>query len=115
MDASQPEDMPALVAALRADLQALALRVAELEAQQPSAAQPSRWGPAVAAAPAGPEPAAAAAAAPAALTEDEMLSIAAAVAAYLGVRARIRQVRLVQSSAWAQVGRATIHASHRIH
>ena len=43
-----------------------------------------------------------------------MVFIAAAVAAYLGVRARIRQVRLVQSVAWAQVGRATIHASHRV-
>jgi methylmalonyl-CoA carboxyltransferase large subunit len=49
------------------------------------------------------------------VTEEDMVFIAAAVAAYLGVRARIRQVRLVQSSAWAQVGRATIHASHRVH
>jgi hypothetical protein len=48
-------------------------------------------------------------------TEEDLLVIAAAVAAYLGVRARIRQVRLIQSTAWAQVGRATVHASHRIH
>jgi methylmalonyl-CoA carboxyltransferase large subunit len=51
---------------------------------------------------------------PAEVTEEDMVFIAAAVAAYLGVRARIRQVRLVQSVAWAQVGRATIHASHRV-
>ena len=44
-----------------------------------------------------------------------LLVIAAAVAAFLGVRAHIRQVRLIQSSAWAQVGRATVHASHRVH
>jgi hypothetical protein len=44
-----------------------------------------------------------------------MIAISAAVAAFLGVRARIRQVRLVQSSAWAQVGRIGSHASHHTH
>jgi methylmalonyl-CoA carboxyltransferase large subunit len=44
-----------------------------------------------------------------------MLAISAAVAAFLGVRARIRQVRLVHSSAWAQVGRMGTHASHHTH
>ena len=48
-------------------------------------------------------------------SEEDMLAISAAVAAFLGVRARIRQVRLVQSSAWAQVGRSGIHASHHPH
>jgi len=51
-------------------------------------------------------------AAPAAPSEEDMLAISAAVAAFLGVRARIRQVRLLQSSAWAQVGRIGTHASH---
>jgi len=59
--------------------------------------------------------AAKAAAAPAPVTEEDMIAISAAVAAFLGVRARIRQVRLVQSSAWAQVGRSGIHASHHPH
>ena len=55
------------------------------------------------------------AAAPAPVTEEDMLAISAAVAAFLGVRARIRQVRLVHSSAWAQVGRIGTHASHHTH
>ena len=59
--------------------------------------------------------AAIAAAAPAPVSEEDMLAISAAVAAFLGVRARIRQVRLVHSSAWAQVGRMGTHASHHNH
>jgi methylmalonyl-CoA carboxyltransferase large subunit len=55
------------------------------------------------------------AAAPAAPSEEDLLAISAAVAAFLGVRARIRQVRLLQSSAWAQVGRIGTHASHHPH
>ncbi len=48
-------------------------------------------------------------------SEEDLLAISAAVAAFLGVRARIRQVRLLQSSAWAQVGRIGTHASHHPH
>jgi methylmalonyl-CoA carboxyltransferase large subunit len=55
------------------------------------------------------------AATPAAPSEEDLLAISAAVAAFLGVRARIRQVRLLQSSAWAQVGRIGTHASHHPH
>lgn len=47
------------------------------------------------------------------ITEEELLAISAAVAAYLGVRAHIRQVRLIQSAAWGQVGRLNVHASHQ--
>ena len=46
-------------------------------------------------------------------TEEDLLVIAAAVAAYLGVRARIRQVRLIQSTTWGQIGRLNVHASHQ--
>ena len=59
--------------------------------------------------------AAIAAATPAPVSEEDLLAISAAVAAFLGVRARIRQVRLVHSSAWAQVGRVGTHASHHNH
>jgi methylmalonyl-CoA carboxyltransferase large subunit len=52
--------------------------------------------------------------APAAITEDELLAISAAIGAYLGVRAHIRQIRLVGTSAWAQQGRVSIQASHRL-
>ena len=59
--------------------------------------------------------AAKAAATPAPVSEEDMIAISAAVAAFLGVRARVRQVRLVHSSAWAQVGRMGTHASHHTH
>jgi methylmalonyl-CoA carboxyltransferase large subunit len=48
------------------------------------------------------------------ISEEIMLVIAAAVAAYLGERAHIRVVRLVPSNAWAQQGRVSIQASHRL-
>ena len=49
------------------------------------------------------------------LSEETLIAISAAVAAFLGVQARVRNVRLVHSSAWAQVGRIGAHASHRNH
>ena len=61
-------------------------------------------------------PAAADAAVPAVvagITEEELLAISAAVAAYLDVRAHIRQVRLIQSTTWGQIGRLNVHASHQ--
>jgi methylmalonyl-CoA carboxyltransferase large subunit len=88
----QDKDALALMADIREELKALKARVSALER---NAAQ--------------------AAAAPAAPTEEDMLAISAAVAAFLGVRARVRQVRLVHSSAWAQVGRMGTHASHHTH
>jgi methylmalonyl-CoA carboxyltransferase large subunit len=48
------------------------------------------------------------------LPPDVVLAISAAVAAYLGKRARIRQVHLRRSGTWAQQGRAAIHTSHGI-
>ncbi len=51
---------------------------------------------------------------PAGISEEELLAISAAVAAYLGVRAHIRQIRLAATSAWAQQGRVSIQASHRL-
>jgi methylmalonyl-CoA carboxyltransferase large subunit len=40
--------------------------------------------------------------------------VAAAVAAYLGVKPHIRQIRLVGGASWAQQGRVTIQASHAL-
>jgi methylmalonyl-CoA carboxyltransferase large subunit len=48
------------------------------------------------------------------LSEEILLALSAAVAAYLGKRARIRTVRLLGSSQWAQQGRVSIQASHRL-
>lgn len=46
--------------------------------------------------------------------EELALVIAAAVAAFLGKRAHVRQIRLIGSAAWSQQGRVTIQASHDI-
>jgi methylmalonyl-CoA carboxyltransferase large subunit len=46
--------------------------------------------------------------------ESLILIISAAVAAYLGVEPRIRQIRLVGGAAWAQQGRVSIQASHAL-
>jgi methylmalonyl-CoA carboxyltransferase large subunit len=48
------------------------------------------------------------------ITEAELIAISAALGAYLGVRAHIRQIRLVSTAAWAQQGRVSIQASHRL-
>ena len=53
--------------------------------------------------------------APAGIADDEILAIAGALAAYCGVRVHIRQIRLIGSRAWAQEGRVSIQASHRLH
>ena len=93
------------VADLEAQILELSKRLAELEAWN----APSRPATPQAAAPA-PETAAA----PEGITEEEVLAISAAVAAFLGVRAHIRQIRLVSTNAWAQQGRVSIQASHRL-
>jgi methylmalonyl-CoA carboxyltransferase large subunit len=43
-----------------------------------------------------------------------VLAISAAVAAFLGKRASIRQIRLTGETPWAMQGRATVQASHGI-
>ena len=103
--AREPADWPRVaetLEVLRRVLAELGERVAALE---------RRAGPAVAPAPAPP-----AAPAPAAegLSEETVLVIAAAVAAFLGKKAPIRQIRLLGSAAWAQQGRVTIQASHSL-
>ena len=49
------------------------------------------------------------------IAEEELIAISAALAAYLGVRVRIKQIRLLSSHAWAQQGRVSIQASHKLH
>jgi methylmalonyl-CoA carboxyltransferase large subunit len=48
------------------------------------------------------------------ISSEIVMAISAAVAAYLGKRATIRQIRLTSSNAWSAIGRATIQASHSI-
>jgi methylmalonyl-CoA carboxyltransferase large subunit len=46
------------------------------------------------------------------LSEELLLVISAGIAAFLGKRPHIRQIRLLGSAAWAQQGRVAIQASH---
>jgi methylmalonyl-CoA carboxyltransferase large subunit len=48
------------------------------------------------------------------LSEELVVVISAAVAAFLGKKPHIRQIRLVGTTAWAQQGRVTIQASHAL-
>lgn len=43
---------------------------------------------------------------------DVVLAISAAVAAYLGKRATIKQIRLAGDTAWARAGRTYVQGSH---
>src|SRR5262249_33663867 len=61
-----------------------------------------------------PAPAAPPAAEPAVLSEELLLVISAAVAAFLGKRPPIRQIRLAGTHRGAQQGRVTIQASHAL-
>jgi hypothetical protein len=45
------------------------------------------------------------------LDEETIWAISAAIAAYLGLKPRIRQIVLLQSHPWSQQGRVTIQAS----
>lgn len=105
----QATELETLIRDIRAQLAALAERVALLEtpAAPAVAAAPTEVTreapPAGAEAPAAPE-----------IGEEELLAISAALAAYFGVRVHVRQIRLISSSAWAQQGRVSIQASHRL-
>jgi methylmalonyl-CoA carboxyltransferase large subunit len=80
---------------LKAQIAALQNRVVELEHGAQTAATP--------AAPVAPD-----------LDEQTVILIASAVAAYLGKRPRIRAIRLLGTTNWAQEGRVSIQASHRL-
>jgi methylmalonyl-CoA carboxyltransferase large subunit len=91
------------LAALRQEIAQLSARVAALEASAARPAQP----------PKSPATQAGAAPQPASKPTPELIAVITAVlAAHLGVRPHIRQIRLVSGAAWAQQGRVTIQASH---
>jgi methylmalonyl-CoA carboxyltransferase large subunit len=46
------------------------------------------------------------------LSDELVMVIGAAVAAFLGKRAHVRQIRLLGSAAWLHQGRVTVQASH---
>lgn len=107
-------DIAEVLEGLRAQVAALSQRLERLEAANaPAAPAPAPAAEKVAAA----KPAPAPAAAPAApgISEEEILAVSAALAAFFGVRMRIRSIRLMGSPVWAQQGRVSIQASHRLH
>jgi methylmalonyl-CoA carboxyltransferase 12S subunit len=87
---------------LRSELARLEARVAAVEDASAAAAGSS------------PQLGAEAAAASTSVNGDLAIAIAAAVAAYLGKRPHIRQIRLLGSSAWAQQGRVSVQGSYSV-
>ncbi|MFO0580844.1 MAG: hypothetical protein U0229_01080 [Anaeromyxobacter sp.] len=104
-----PEAPPDEVAALKAQLAALAERLAALEGAK-AAPAPATAPPPAAAAPAAPPPAPA----PEPISEEVVLVLSAAIAAFLGKRPVIRQIRLLSSEGWAHAGRVSIQGSHAL-
>ncbi len=119
---SHPAEQGALaevLEALRAEVAGLSQRLAALEASVGAKPKSPSGSPAAAAPVAAPPVAAPPApAAPAKASEEInqelILVISAAIAAFLGVKPHIRQIRLVSGATWAQQGRATIQASHAL-
>jgi methylmalonyl-CoA carboxyltransferase large subunit len=90
---------------VRDELRRLGERVAALEAS--AGVKPRAPAPAPAAAPAPPAQAEG-------VSEEILLVISAAIAAFLGKKPHIRQIRLLGTTAWSQQGRVTIQASHAL-
>jgi methylmalonyl-CoA carboxyltransferase large subunit len=105
------KDLAEILDKVQAQLESLSKRIERLESTAPKAAPAVAEAPVQAPKPAAPQPKPA----KPEITEEEMLAISAALAAYLGVRVHIRQIRLLSSRAWAQQGRVSIQASHRLH
>jgi methylmalonyl-CoA carboxyltransferase large subunit len=104
----QPAQLADALEALRQEIAHLGQRVAALEAA--TGVKPQAAAPAVPSADGvKPQPAAAEG-----LSEELLVVIGAAVAAFLGKKAPIRQIRLLGTTAWAQQGRVTIQASHAL-
>jgi methylmalonyl-CoA carboxyltransferase large subunit len=104
-------ELSAALGALRKELSRLSERVAALEAAIGGTASTTSWSPPPALTQ---SPVTCAQPVPPAegLSEELLLVISAAIAAFLGKRPHIRQIRLLGTAAWAQQGRVTIQASH---
>ena len=109
-------DLAIVVEDLRLEIRALAERLARLEGgvQQQPLPQVASSAPPVMVVEKAAVPAVAEPAPDDEITEEILTVISAAVAAFLGVRAHVRQIRLIRSPAWAQQGRVTIQGSHQL-
>jgi methylmalonyl-CoA carboxyltransferase large subunit len=99
--AELPAEVTALLKDLRDELARLSVRVEALEAASPrtvavpaATAQPARPWPAL-------DPG---------ISDEVLLVISAAIAAFLGKRPHIRSVRVLSSASWAHQGRVSIQA-----
>jgi methylmalonyl-CoA carboxyltransferase large subunit len=107
-------DLSAALEKLQAQMSELLARMERLENPDRGAIAIGIAAPAPAMAPPAAVPPVAAEPEPTGIAEEELLAISAAIGAYLGVRAHIRQIRLLGSNAWAQQGRVSIQASHSL-
>ena len=105
------QDLAELLEKVQAQLTALSERVEQLEAVEPKQPAAPETIPVPVALETAPQPAQP----KEEITEEELIAISAALGAYLGVRIRIKQIRLLSSHAWAQQGRVSIQASHYLH
>lgn len=96
---------------LRSELKTLHERMASLEEKSDTAAFEAT---AAAQAALAPTPVPLPKPLPVALNDDVVMILSAAIAAFLGKKPHIRQIRLLGSAAWAQQGRVTVQASHRL-
>jgi methylmalonyl-CoA carboxyltransferase large subunit len=113
---SHSEGLNATLQDILKQLADLSGRLAEVEKQvAATSAAPALAASKVAAPVSESSPATSPVAAAAGISEEEFLAISAALAAWLGVQAHIRQIRLIRTGAWAQQGRVTIQASHRLY
>jgi methylmalonyl-CoA carboxyltransferase large subunit len=122
MSAPVPDNPGATLQELRIQLARLSERVAGLEqlasmsgAESSPVAVPVESRVPEAPQPTSPSTPTSSLAAASGITEEEVLAISAALAAWFGVHAHIRQIRLIRTGAWAQQGRVTIQASHRLY
>ncbi len=101
------DDTAALIDAiksLREEVARLSQRVAALEKRSATEIQPQAVRTSAPAKVAIAEP----------LSEEIVMVISAAIAAYLGVKPHLRQIRLVNHNPWGLQGRVTIQASHAL-
>jgi methylmalonyl-CoA carboxyltransferase large subunit len=92
---------------------ALEARVKQLESERAVAAAARSDGTAAVAGPVAPAAVAPTAPAPREeISPEIVMVISAAIAAFMGKRPHIRQIRLIGSDTWAQQGRVSIMASH---
>jgi methylmalonyl-CoA carboxyltransferase large subunit len=102
-------ELTAVIGELRAELAQLTARVTQLEKTVSVVAHDAPVAPVSASKEQLPAPAE-----QETLPEEIVLVISAAIAAFLGKRAHIRQIRLVGSVPWAQQGRVTIQAARNL-